>query len=782
MNRILFTIAFLLLSLVNASAQMSDEMVVEYVQQRAADGADQMDIAKELLKKGVSQSQMLRIKDKYEKQRSNGTNNPSATSDETKADRGRVQNGETEPDEVPQAEELKVKIFGHDIFRSKNLTFAPNMNIATPAKYVLGPGDEIILDIYGASQLSSKKTISPDGTIVVDQVGPVSVSGMTVEQAQARVRSKIGGYYQGSSIKLTVGQTRTIAVNVLGEVQTPGTYTLSAFSTVFNALYLAGGITDIGTLRNIKVMRNGRIISTVDVYDYIVNGRLSGNVMLQDNDVISVGTYENLVEIVGRVKRPMFYELKKSESLQSLLSLAGGFMGDAYKEKVRVERKSSDGLTVHNVDEWDLNSFHNEDGDIVVVAPIIERYKNTAMVSGAVFRPGKYKIGGDVNSVKTLVEQAGGLLEHAMTSRAVLHRMKADRTLQTITVNLDGIMRNEIADIMLENEDSLIISSLEKLNTSKFLYIVGNVQNPGRYTYSENETIEDLITEAGGLLETASVENVEVARRIINADDNPDGNQMAKIFTFNLNSSLSIEGESGFKLEPYDHVIIHRNPDYQEQKAVIVTGEVKYAGSYILSSKEQRLSEIIKRAGGFTSKAYVEGAQLTRRYTEKEMDMKRILVEIAPTAADSIEASKQLTRQSYTIGIDLAKAVASPGSLDDVILMEGDSIFIPQQNNVVKISGEVLHPNTVTYSKNKSKRYYLNQAGGVTEGGKKSKAYIVYANGQVSMLKKGSIQPGCEIVVPSKKEKPVDTAKVSMWATLASTVATVGAVVSNIIK
>lgn len=810
MRKILALFVLLLSVSLQSMAQMTDAQIVEYVKEHNDRGEDIKDIAFGLMRNGVSQEQLLRLRSQYQQMQDSGSS--STTVNSVSDNRLRTANGESEPDdkkkkaaknarqanlttglmledvayddieEEVEEDEFKLKIFGHDIFRSKKLTFEPNMNIATPANYVLGPGDELIIDVYGASQMNTQQQISPDGTITIDKIGPVSVSGMTVEQAQRQVWNSIGAHYQGSSIKVSVGQTRTITVNVLGEVTTPGTYVLSAFSTVFNALYLAGGVTDIGTMRNIKVIRNGRTISTVDVYEYITNGRLAGNVMLQDNDVISVGTYENFVEIIGKVKRPMIYEMKDNESLQSLLTLAGGFTGDAYKEKIRIERKSSEGLTVHNVDEFDFTSFHNVDGDVVVISPIIERYKNTATVKGAVFRPGSYKIGGSVNSVKTLVEQAGGLEEQAVTTRAVLHRMKSNRTLTTITVDLNGILQGNVADIPLQNEDELYIASVEVLNGSKFLNIAGAVLKPGRYPFSENETIEDLITEAGGLLEIASLDNVEVARRIVSSEDNPDGNQMAKVFTFKLDEGLTIEGGTGFVLMPYDHVTIHRNPDYQEQKSISVMGEVKYAGRYVLTNKEQRLSEVIKRAGGFTSNAYVEGAQLIRRQTKREIDLKRQLVEMTTTKGDSIAAAKQLKKTSYAIGIDLKKAIEAPGSLDDVILMEGDSIYVPKQNNVVKISGEVLHPNTVTFTKNKRGRYYLNQAGGVTETGKKRKTYIIYANGQVSMLRKGEILPGCEIVVPSKVEKRIDTSKISMWATLSSTIATVGAVISSIIR
>lgn len=778
MKRLITLLFITALCLTSAFAQMTDDQVIEYAKAQTEAGKDQKSIAMELLNKGVTQDQLARIRNNVQRKQST---QHTTTGKET-VDNLRVNNAEEVELDFDIPEDATRKIFGHDIFRSKNLSFEPNMNIATPSTYTLGPGDEVVLDIYGASQVNGTFKVSPDGNITIPNEGPVNVAGLTVTQAQNKVRKTIGGHYQGSSIKLTVGQTRTIIVNVMGEVKTPGTYTLSAFATVFNALYMAGGVNDIGTLRNIKVSRNGRIISTVDVYDYIMNGKLAGNVMLRDNDVIMVGPYENIVEITGKVKRPMLYEMKKNESLQSLLTLAGGFTGDAYKQNVRVERKSDEGLTVHNVDEWDFTAFHNEDGDVVVVAPVIERFKNTVSITGAVFRPGQYKLGGSVNSVKTLVEQAGGLDEQALTTRAVLHRMKADRTTSTQTINIGAILSGDAADVILQNEDQLIISSTKEITDKYTLSIFGDVVKPGQYPFSENETVEDLITEAGGLLESASLVNVEVARRIMTSEDNPDGTKMATIHQITLSDGLAIEGETGFKLRPYDIVSIHRNPDYQVQKYVYATGEVKYAGAYVLANKTERISDVIKRAGGLTEEANVNGAQLMRRISKKEHELQYKKLETAATAADSLLIMSDIEKTSYLVGINLKEILENPESGLDVELQEGDSLYIPKLNNTIKISGEVLMPNTVAFAKGKSASYYLNQAGGVTENGKKSKAYIVYANGQASMLSKGKIEPGCEIIVPAKVDKKVDSAKVSMWATLASTVATVGAVISTIVK
>lgn len=765
-------------------AQMSEKQIIQYVQKQSAQGKDQQTIAKELLAKGITMKQLEYLRTKYGNMK-DGSSGSISQRDEFS--RKRVSNAE-ERDELidvsykPFMEKDSVKIFGHDIFRSKDLSFEPNMNIATPVNYVLGPNDEVILDVYGASQFSASFTVSPDGNITIPDEGPVHVAGMTVAQAQAKVKAFIGGHYQGSNIKLTVGQTRSIIVNVMGEVQNPGTYTLSAFASVFNALYMAGGVKERGTLREIQVYRNGKMISSVDVYDYIINGKHSGNIMLRDNDVIIVGPYCNLVMIEGKVKRPMFYEMRKSESLQTLLNYAGGFTGDAYKKKVRVKRVGDEGFSVHNIDEWDFSSFKLADGDSAVVEAAVDRYRNTVKVSGAVFREGSYMIGTKINSVKTLIDAAGGLLEDAFTSRAVLHRIKEDRTWTTITVNIEGIMNGNAPDIMLQNEDELVINSVDNINRQRTLTILGEVFKPGIYKYSSKETVEDLITEAGGLLESASLLNVEVARRILSSEDNPTGKNTAKIYSLTLQDGLVIEGETGFELEPYDIVTIHRSPDYQVQKAVNVSGEVKYGGTYILSNKEERLTDILSRAGGLTANAYVNGVQVIRKISKKEMEIQRLKLEMARNSIDSLEVINAMQKTTYNVGVDLQKALAKPGSSSDIVIQEGDSIYIPQLNNVVKISGEVMFPNTVAYVEGKSASFYINQAGGLSTKGKKSLAYIVYPNGQVGKIRRGDVLPGCEIVVPTKPEKKIDTQRTSMWLALASTVSTIAAVLITALK
>lgn len=783
MKRIL---SFLIMCLfaINTWAQMSEEQIVEYVKTQNEAGVSQQQIAQNLLKRGVTRQQLENLRTKYmNRQGAAATESNGSSAD----DRSRKNNGEDISlnfgmnNDFESLVQEKKKIFGHDIFRSKELSFEPNMNIATPATYVLGPGDEVILDIYGVSQTSSKMKITPEGAVVVPKVGPIYVSGMTADQAQAKIRQVMGGHYQNSTIKLSVGQTRTVTINVMGEVKTPGTYSLSAFSTVFNALYMAGGITDIGTLRNIKVVRNGRIFSTIDVYDYIINGKLTGNVMLHDNDAIIVSPYENLVEITGCVKRPMIYELKKNESLKSALSFAGGFTGWAYKEKVRVDRKGQEGLTVHNVDEWDFSSFTLEDEDVITVDSIIERYKDMIEIAGAVFRPGKYKLNNQSNTIKGLIKQAGGLTEQAFTNRAVVQRLKEDRTRKILTVDLKGILDGTTPDVMLQNEDSVVIATLENETKERHVLIDGPVFFPGKYLYADNESVEDLIVRAGGLKENASLVNVEVSRRYLDKEGNEDYNQLSKVYHVTLQNGLPINGDESFTLQPYDVVSIFTSPDYHGQQGVSINGEVVHAGLYVITNKTERISDIVKRAGGVTLKASLKNARLIRYLNDQERAIQEELLEMHLN--DSIVTPKYKIKDRYNVGIDLEKALEKPGSDYDIVLRGGDEITIPQISSTVRINGSVLHPNSVAYIKGKKASYYINEAGGIKKDGDKSRAYIMYANGHVSKLSKGKVESGCEIIIPEKIDKRgVDPAKVSQWVAITSGIATLAALIVSLIK
>ena len=677
------------------------------------------------------------------------------------------------------------KVFGRDIFNKEDLTFEPVMNIATPQTYVVGPGDEVKVDIYGASQKSSTYTVSPDGDIVVEDYGPINISGLTVRQANARIRSTLGSRYSSSSIKMTLGQTRTITVNVMGEVQNPGTYSLSAFATVFHALYMAGGVSGIGTLRNIKVFRNGKEISVVDVYDYILNGKLSGNVRLQDNDVIVVGPYECIVDIAGKVKRPMYYEMKKNESVQTLLKYAGYFAGDAYTKSVRVIRKNGSRYGVFNVQEFDMNSFHLADGDSVTVDSIIPRYENMVEVKGAVFRPGMYQLGGNITTVRSLIESADGLKEDAFTNRGVIHRMKEDRTLKVISVDVQGIIDGKIADIPLKNEDVLFIPSKSERQENRTITIHGEVLYPGVYKYADNETLEDFVVQAGGLKESASTVKVDVSRRVSNRKALTRDSVIAKTYSFALKDGFVVDGQPGFTLEPFDEVYVRKSPSYSVQQNVSIEGEVNFPGTYALTKSESRLSDIVKASGGTNQLAYVKGARLERRITPEERTRMEQVLKMAQfqskTEEDTIDVSKLDLGDTYYVGIQLDKALEAPGSDYDLTLREGDKIIVPEYTNTVKVSGNVLYPNTVAYKKGKGARYYVNQAGGWGIRAKKGSTYIVHMNGTVNQMGKGEKPtPGSEVIVPTKPKSEVN--KLQMWLAIGSSTASIATMLVSIVN
>jgi protein involved in polysaccharide export with SLBB domain len=557
---------------------------------------------------------------------------------------------------------------------------------------------------------------------------------------------------------MKVGNTRTIQVNVMGEVRAPGTYHLSAFANVFYALYRAGGTSSLGTLRNIQVFRNGRLITVVDLYDYILNGRLAGNINLRDNDVIQVPTYECLVGITGNVKRPMFYEMRKDESVSTLVNYAGGFTGDAHTKSVRLVRQTGDRYKVFNVGEFEMSEFKVEDGDAITVDGMINRYENMVEIKGAVFRPGQFQLGSKVISVRTLIEAADGLTEDAYPEHAVIHRLKADRSLEVVPVNVKGILDGSEADIPLKNEDVLFIMTQEDLRQERTFTITGQVMSPGTYEYADNTTIEDLIVMAGGLRDQASLMRVEVSRVLRDPFATKKSDQYGKKFHFDLKNGLVIDSERKFLLEPYDHVTIYSSPVYNQTRLVTVTGEVEWEGTVAMEQKQTHLSDIIEMAGGLTPYAYLRGATLLRRMNDEERRRMSATMQavrdILNEKGDSISYRKLDLDNNYPVYIDLEKAVNNPGCEADILMREGDQIFIPEYNPIVKVSGDVMFPNTVFYESGKSYKYYVNEAGGFGHRAKKSKTFIVYQNGKASLVKKGAKpEPGCEIVVVSKKKK-----------------------------
>ena len=707
---------------------------------------------------------------------------------------------------LKQLSRNRKKVWGRDIFNNKSLSFEPNMNMALPRNYRIGPGDAVFIDVYGASQKSYQTTVAPDGIITLDGFGPIQVSGLTVAQANSRIREKLGRRYSSSSIRLSVGQTHTIMVNVVGEVKTPGTYTLSAFATVFNALYMAGGIGELGTLRNIKVYRGGSLISTVDVYDFLRRGHLTGNVRLADNDVIVVGPYEMLAQVSGKVKRPMFYEMKRGESLGTLISYAGGFAGDAYTRSVRVRRKTGRQYSIFNVNEFDMRSFRVSDEDSVSVDSVIPRYENMVEVKGSVFRPGMYEVGGRINSVRGLIEAADGLTEAAFSPHAVLHRKKADRTLEVISVDVDGILTGRVADIPLQNEDVLFIPTKTEVQEQQTITIHGEVLYPGVYKYADNESLEDFILQAGGLKQTASTVRVDVSRRISNPQALAPDSVIARTYSFSLRDGFVIDGAPGFVLEPFDEVYVRKSPGTTVQQNVSIEGEVVFAGNYTLTSRRMRLSDIFKAAGGGTELAYIKGARLERRPTPSERlrmeaaykmqqeQQRKNMIDLAvktknATIVQAVQENDKKTQEkfqvpdSYPVGIELDKAIANPGGDEDVLLREGDRIIVPQYNGTVKINGAVMYPNTVGYVEGKSVAYYIDQAGGFASDAKKSNTYILYMNGMLAKVgHNAKVRPGCEIIVPTKIQSRMSLAETLSVGSSAASIAAVIATIASLLK
>ena len=785
--------------LLMAQSSMTDQQVLEYVKQGMSEGKDQRQMATELARRGVTREQAERVKKLYEQEQGVSTSKMSGTEQNEARLREATQEESTtsvlenpQPDSRELAQENQV--FGRNIFNTRNLTFEPSVNLATPPNYRLGPGDEVIIDIWGTSQNTIRQQISPDGTINIEKIGPVSLSGMTVSEANEYLKRVLGKTYSGLDapdgtleIRLTLGNARTIQINVMGEVIQPGTYALSSFSTVFHALYRVGGVNQIGSLRNVQVTRNGKTVAKVDVYDFIMKGKTQDDIRLQEGDVIIVPAYEALVQISGNVKRPMKFEMKKNETLATLINYAGGFSADAYTRSLRVVRQNGEEYEINTVKEIDYSAYPMRNGDVVTAEAILNRFTNKLEVRGAVYRPGIYQLNGEINTVRALVNEAKGLTGDAFTNRAVLQREREDLTTEIISVDVRSIMAGTSPDIPLQKNDILYIPSIHDLEDRGDVAIFGEVAKPDSYSYSDNMTLEDLIIRAGGLRESASTVRVDVSRRIKDPKSTHSTDSIGQMFTFALKDGFVIDGEQGFTLQPYDQVFVRRSPGYQAQQNVQVTGEVIFGGTYAMTTTEERLSDLVKKAGGATSKAYLHGAKLIRVANDEEKKRMRDVINLmnrqfGEAMMDSLGIRVEDT---FSVGIDLEKAMAQPGSEYDLVLREGDVLSVPKLNNTVKVNGAVMMPNTVGYLSDKNANYYLDQAGGYALNAKKSKKFVIYMNGQVARIKgrsKDKIEPGCEIIVPSKKNKRVNVGEILGYASSFGSLATMFATISNLIK
>lgn len=813
--RRLITLFFLVfvLSGVAMAQQMSDDQVIQYVKEANKSGKSQKQISTELLRRGVTKEQVTRIQQKYSgnKATEKSTDVSTQLRQRTLVDGNVSRRGtsvadlsgpefsddsfELKPDSDAIAKNTTSQIFGHDLFTNRNLTFEPSINLATPVNYRLGPGDEVIIDIWGASENTIRQSISPEGTILVSGLGPVQLSGMTVKDANAYLQREFSKIYSGisgnepnSQIKLTLGDIRTIQINIMGEVAVPGTYTLSSFSSVFHALYRAGGVNKIGSLRSIKVIRDGKTVADLDVYDYLMKGKMKDDIRLQEGDVIIVNPYESLVRISGKVKRPMFYEMKPTETVATILDYSGGFTGDAYKKAVRIIRKSGREHQVYNVDEMDYSIFRLDDGDSISVDGVLKRFENRVEIRGAVYRAGLYELSGTVNTVKQLIKKAEGVRGDAFLNRVLLDREHEDLSHEIIAIDLAGMLKGTVADVPLQKNDILYIPSINDLKEEETISIHGEVANPGTFLFSNKMTIEDMLIQAGGLLEAAATTKVDVTRRIKDPKSTSFSSVLGKTFTFDIKDGLVVGGEENFYLEPFDEIYVRKSPAYRKQQNVVIAGEVLFGGNYALMKKNERLSDLVSKAGGVTPDAYVKGARLIRKMTEEEQRRQADAVRMAQMGEgkDSISVEKLNISDTYTVGINLGKAIANPGSDFDLVLREGDILFIPEYINTVKISGAVMYPNTVLYKKGESLRFYINQAGGYGNLAKKKKAYVVYMNGTVSRLKardRKAIEPGCEIIVPSKEEKKrMSTAEILGMGSTTASIAAMIATMVNLFK
>ncbi len=822
--------------------KMSDDQIMKYVLSEQEKGVSQNEIAKQLLQKGVTPAQLREIKKKYNAEKNllgasdllgsgNESNRLREKREETeelrqKRDAGLVVSNREKSKKYSEEEQLnmlndemefldidsiqyyndklssKSQVFGRNIFNNELLTFEPAYNIPTPADYVLGAGDQVFIDVWGASENLVDAIISPDGKIIVEGVGPLHLAGKSVEAANKYVNDVLSTRYAESSISLTVGLVRSIQVQVLGEVVAPGSYTLSALSTAFNALYAAGGITDIGTLRSINVFRNGKSIATIDVYDFIFNGNNTGNIRLQDNDVINVGAYTSVVNIQGKVKRPMKYEMLADEPLAKLLKYTGGFTGDAYDEKLRVVRKSGREYSLYTVDKKNMSAFTLCDGDSVHVDSVIPRFSNMVEVNGAVFFPGQYQFGEDVKTLKELIAAAGGVREDAFLNRAVLHHRNPDNTIDAKSIDLNGILNGTVADIELRNNDVLFVPSETEMKGEQTITVSGEVRFPGEYKFANNTKIEDIILQAGGLTDKASAVKIEVFRQLYDQFALSKSNEITDVYTFEVKNGFVVEGGSDFVLEPYDVVYVRRNPQRTDIQTVRIQGAVNFEGDFAITSKKYRISDLLQAAGGLIEQAYIDGAYILRRMTETEKTQRNTLAKITRNSLyedmlksnanidmntlETLSNSKINLNDWYSVPVELDRVIKKPGCDDDLLLRAGDVLYIPEYNSTIKISGEVEYPTTINWFEGKSLKYYINQAGGYTSGAKKKKVYAVYMDGSVKKLSrfsKKSVKPGCEIVVPRKAvRKRMSTGEIVTISTGTASLATMLVTLVNLLR
>ena len=700
--------------------------------------------------------------------------------------------GEEEDTILTEEEIMQQKIFGFSLFNNEKLTFEPSLSIATPVNYQIGAGDEINIDIWGASQQNYTLSVNPEGYIFIDALGPIYLNGLTIDKANAKIKDKLSSIYSGLSganpntfMQVSLGNLRSIKVTVSGDVNLPGTYSLPALATSFNALYYAGGPSIRGSFREVKIIRDGKEHAKLDLYDFLVKGNATSNIRLKDEDIVFVSPYINRVEVEGEIIRPGLYELKDGETLSDLIDYTGGFRGEAYKARVKIFRKGDKEQEVLDVSKDSFDQTKLKNGDNIVIEPILNKFANRVEIRGGVYREGIYALQEGM-TLKQLIEKAEGYREDAFLSRGYIYRLGKDYRTEVVSFDPIKIINGETEDIYLKREDYIKIPSVLDLEEEKIVVLEGEVLKPGEYPFSESLKLGDVILEAGGLLESASLARIEVARRIRNNTATETSSGIAEVFQFPISKTLNINDiASDFELEPFDVINVRKSPGYTEQQTIMVEGEVSFPGEYVLTLKSERISDIVKRAGGLTPEAYLKGATLIRKIEKgNEEERMRALESIMKESEDPVRFDPLEKEQA--IGIDLEQIIVNPGSKYDLFLEEGDVLRIPEQFQTVRLSGALLYPVTVRYDQNKLFKSYVSQAGGFASNAKRKQAYVIYANGSVDRTKSfmffrnfPKVEPGAEIVIPARPER--NKMSPQEWVGLTSVLSSTALIVVTII-
>lgn len=807
---------------------LSDQQIKNYIQQAQAAGLTIEQLEAAATARGMSQSEVIKLRNKIDSlqytqvlgnednrfiSRTRSLNFGKKTEADSK--QALIQGKQAQKTQEKTYEELiaeqifrssflaekkkelssEEKLFGFSLFNNEKITFEPSLNLPTPKNYILGPGDEVIIDVWGASEHTYRQIISPEGLILINNIGPVSIAGLTVEEATNQLKRRLAIIYSGlkkpspnTFMSLSLGQIRSIKVNLVGEVKVPGTYTLPSVATVLNALYAAGGPSLNGTLRNVKLIRDNNIVAEIDFYRFLLEGKLPENLRLEDQDVIFVEPYSRRVEVTGEVKRPGIYDLKEKEVLKNLISYTGGFTGKSYREKVKVVRMNGREKEIHDVTITAADSFSLANGDQVMIDSVLDRFANKVEIRGAVFREGFYAID-DSLTLRQLIAKAEGLRGDAFLNRAAIYRTREDFTIEVIPVDLKELFLQNSRDIPLQKDDFVLVPSHFDITEEYTVQIEGDIKRPGIYPFAQNMTVEDLILQAGGILESASQSILELARRINDPNALESSEKIANIYRFPISAGLQLSSEaSSFVLQPFDHVFIRRSPAYEKQKIVTLLGEFTFPGSYALSSKGERVSEVVKRAGGLTPFAYPEGARLIRKIQEDNKQKMQLIKNLLQSTKDTVDIFS-FTQKETTIGIELDKIINNPGSDFDLLMQEGDILEVPKKLETVKLTGALLYPTTVKYRTTYSFNDYISNAGGITDDARKSKAFVIYPNGKVEKTKNflifndyPPIIPGSEIVIPKKvqKEKTSPAQTISIASALASMSLIIVSLINNI--